>query len=548
MTPAENYCPSGTGVLTDGGIYGTYCISGQTAIPAPFACGAGTLSGSTCQHGPVSYSCSSGTLSGSTCTTTTTTYSPVTYTCSSGTLSDFTCTTTSNTAPTYTCSSGTLSGSTCTTTTTTYSPVTYTCSSGTLSDFTCTTTSNTAPTYTCSSGTLSGSTCTTTTTTYSPVTYTCSSGTLSDFTCTTTSNTAPTYTCSSGTLSGSTCTTTTTTYSPVTYTCSSGTLSDFTCTTTSNTAPTYTCSSGTLSGSTCTTTTSNTAPTYTCSSGTLSGSTCTTTTTTTYSPVTYTCSSGTLSGSTCTTTTSPTPDCPSGHTLTDGQCVHDGRDPAVDGLAELGTAIVGETYTDMFTGTPTVSVSGEGCGIATFSPGRHYFFVTSGTTGIVSCVVNSGSATTTVMVTFSVFHAPDAGTRLHFAVNLLSLMEFDDTESARDKLVSWMAGENTRARYNPFATTLRKEGATDFNHAYVKNYPSWNTGLQATKDTLLGGYPEWGYGAIIECLRSDDCPLEREGPGVDFIGSVTGSSWGTTHLPNPVTDDMRNALVSTTAP
>ena len=146
------------------------------------------------------------------------------------------------------------------------------------------------------------------------------------------------------------------------------------------------------------------------------------------------------------------------------------------------------------------------------------------------------------MVTFSVFPAPDVGTRLHFAVNLLSLMEIADTESARDKLVSWMAGENTRAKYNPFATTLvtGDEEELNFNSVGVRNYTSWNTGLQATKDTLFGGFDDWGYGPIRTCLRSDDCPLE------DFIDYVTDSSWGTTHLPNPVTDEMRTCLVPNT--
>ena len=51
-------------------------------------------------------------------------------------------------------------------------------------------------------------------------------------------------------------------------------------------------------------------------------------------------------------------------------------------------------------------------------------------------------------------------------------------------LVAWMEGENTLAKYNPFATSHPMPGATNFNSSGVKNYVSFSQGVQATVETI----------------------------------------------------------------
>jgi cell wall-associated NlpC family hydrolase len=59
-------------------------------------------------------------------------------------------------------------------------------------------------------------------------------------------------------------------------------------------------------------------------------------------------------------------------------------------------------------------------------------------------------------------------------------------------VVAWQAGENTTAAYNPLATTQNADGATCFNYINgkcgVKNYTSYEQGLQATIETITNGY------------------------------------------------------------
>jgi peptidoglycan hydrolase CwlO-like protein len=69
-------------------------------------------------------------------------------------------------------------------------------------------------------------------------------------------------------------------------------------------------------------------------------------------------------------------------------------------------------------------------------------------------------------------------------------------------VVSWEAAEVTAAAFNPLATTWDVPGATIFNSAGVKNYPSLEVGLEATVDTLIWGATTHGYGAILSDFRA----------------------------------------------
>lgn len=68
--------------------------------------------------------------------------------------------------------------------------------------------------------------------------------------------------------------------------------------------------------------------------------------------------------------------------------------------------------------------------------------------------------------------------------------------------VAWQVNEFTSARWNPLATTHTMPGSTAFNSVGVQNFVSLAQGLEATRITLEGGSPSFGYGAILDGLRS----------------------------------------------
>jgi len=82
-------------------------------------------------------------------------------------------------------------------------------------------------------------------------------------------------------------------------------------------------------------------------------------------------------------------------------------------------------------------------------------------------------------------------TRADFAEDVLLTGGWPQHLNNHVALVAWMEGENTLAKYNPFATSHPMDGATDFNSSGVKNYVSFSQGVQATVDTIrLARYAE----------------------------------------------------------
>jgi len=85
-------------------------------------------------------------------------------------------------------------------------------------------------------------------------------------------------------------------------------------------------------------------------------------------------------------------------------------------------------------------------------------------------------------------------------------------------VVAWETSESTAAAFNPLATTHVMEGATDMNSVGVKNYASLDQGLDAARDTLIGGAESYGYGAIVDSLRA--CA-----PAETTAAAVNASAW-----------------------
>ena len=99
-------------------------------------------------------------------------------------------------------------------------------------------------------------------------------------------------------------------------------------------------------------------------------------------------------------------------------------------------------------------------------------------------------------------------------------------------MLAWMTGENTKAAFNPLATTRKGfDGATEFNSAGVKNFKDFEQGVEATLETLNLGY----YTDIVAALQRGTTPYELQ-------QLVVASPWGTQHFGTGDTKDLTTKL------
>jgi len=94
-------------------------------------------------------------------------------------------------------------------------------------------------------------------------------------------------------------------------------------------------------------------------------------------------------------------------------------------------------------------------------------------------------------------------TREDFARALLAEVGAKPTQRNLWALVSWIQAEGGDASYNPLNTTLEMPGSTDYNGVGVKNYQSFEQGVEATARTLNYGADRgiYGYKPIRRRLR-----------------------------------------------
>jgi hypothetical protein len=107
-------------------------------------------------------------------------------------------------------------------------------------------------------------------------------------------------------------------------------------------------------------------------------------------------------------------------------------------------------------------------------------------------------------------NAPAGATHIAYgdwAGALLSTLGLPTCGNNLAVMVAWQVAESTDAMWNPLASTHTVVGATKFNSVGVKNYPSLETGLEATAQTLWGGYYRYGYGWILFDLNSCADPM-----------------------------------------
>ena len=81
---------------------------------------------------------------------------------------------------------------------------------------------------------------------------------------------------------------------------------------------------------------------------------------------------------------------------------------------------------------------------------------------------------------------------------------------------AWQAAEGGDAKWNPWNTTQGAPGATNYNSAGVKSYPTAEVGYTATAQTLENGL----YGSILAAFRAGS-------NGLRVCEAVDASRWGT---------------------
>jgi hypothetical protein len=117
-----------------------------------------------------------------------------------------------------------------------------------------------------------------------------------------------------------------------------------------------------------------------------------------------------------------------------------------------------------------------------------------------------------------------------FYKSVLKCLGAEPTKSNMLFMYAWRQAEGGSAKNNPFNTTQKMEGATNYNKIGVKNYRTPEDGIQATCKTLTNGRNKYGYDKIIDGLKND--------VGLSKLSdAVVSSKWGTKDLLTRITKD-----------
>lgn len=127
------------------------------------------------------------------------------------------------------------------------------------------------------------------------------------------------------------------------------------------------------------------------------------------------------------------------------------------------------------------------------------------------------------------------GTRSEWATDFLAAGGWPNTPENVRAVLAWMRSEfggmaPIPARFNGMATTLDAPGATAYNSAGVKNYPSWWEGVNANAATLRQEHP--GYQSIRDHLTSG-----QDASGT--VAAISGSAWGS-HPSDAILAEVEN--------
>lgn len=121
-------------------------------------------------------------------------------------------------------------------------------------------------------------------------------------------------------------------------------------------------------------------------------------------------------------------------------------------------------------------------------------------------------------VTITRMQTVESGTSeaTNFYREILSRLGLPQTSENLLFMEAWRKAEGGKASFNPFNTTMKAPGATNYNSVGVKNYLSKEQGIDATVRTLQKGY----YTEIIAALRRGD-------DATACASALAKSPWGT---------------------
>jgi hypothetical protein len=103
-----------------------------------------------------------------------------------------------------------------------------------------------------------------------------------------------------------------------------------------------------------------------------------------------------------------------------------------------------------------------------------------------------------------------------WSLDLLERLGMPKTRENVRLFVAWQLAEGTEAQFNPLAVNRDHPGATDFNSVGVKNYPSYEAGLQETVEGLHNG----NYDHILAALAAGNDARA-------VATAIQNSRWGT---------------------
>lgn len=112
--------------------------------------------------------------------------------------------------------------------------------------------------------------------------------------------------------------------------------------------------------------------------------------------------------------------------------------------------------------------------------------------------------------------APSGVDPARFSRDVLARIGAPVTSQNMAVMQAWIKAEGTKAQFNPLATVRRAEGATDFNSVGVKNFVSYEQGV----DTTVGAITNGLYDDVIAALR-------RGNDAFAVADAIEASPWGT---------------------
>ena len=185
--------------------------------------------------------------------------------------------------------------------------------------------------------------------------------------------------------------------------------------------------------------------------------------------------------------------------------------PQIQEITKINAAIV--TALGAISGTPGKALAG----LAGLAGPKYAALAALGGLGVGVFATQSGLGS-------NIAGGATGGTPDDFAKSLLARLGAPATQDNIDAIKIWSKKESggvwgKGAAYNPLNTTLGMEGASNFNPQGVKNYGSWEQGVEATAQTLTGrSSAERGYDKVVALMKSG---ASRE----QIVAAISASSW-----------------------